>query len=147
MGISSIDLRAPRGAVLNSLLRYDHHGRMIPVDIPIGDIDYIWIRDRKKNKEELDGLYEFEGLLRNGDDLFSFSGNQQERWKFIKDIYQDMVAEMERKRSANIIDGMRDPFLVRWYEPEKKWVPLKGNQRLCALRAEGYMGNVPCRIR
>lgn len=121
---------------------------MIPVGIPIDQIEYIWIRDRERNKEKLDWLSKCEELLKNGDDLFLFSsGTQQEWWKSVKSIHRDMLAEMEGKNSANIIDGMRDPFLVRWREKEKKWLPLKGNQRLCVLRSEGYEGDVPCRIR
>ncbi len=124
----------------------DHRGRTIPVGIPILDIDYIWIRDRQKNKEKLKWWSEFEELLRDGGNLAS-SGAQQEQWESIKAVHHNMVAWMNEKNSVNIIDGMRDPFLVRWYGLEEKWVPLKGNQRLCGLRAEGYLGDVPCRIR
>lgn len=128
--------------------RTDHRGRTIPVGIPIDQIDYIWIRDREKNKGELDQLGEFEELLRSGNDPSIFL-NEAHRiaWKSAKAVHHSMVAEMERRGSTNIIDGMRDPFLVRWWEREKKWLPLKGNQRLCGLRAEGYTGDVPCRIR
>ena len=128
-------------------IRYDHRGREVPVGIPIDQIDYIWIRDRGKNKEELDWLWVFEKLLRNGDDLPLSSKAQQESWESVKALYRAMIHEMKMKGSTNIIDGMRDPFLVRWWQKEEKWVPLKGNQRLCVLRAEGHEGDVPCRIR
>ena len=120
---------------------------MVPVDIPIGDIGYIWIRDRWKNSEKLGWLNQFEELLRNEDGLHPFTGPQRTEWESIKTVRLHMVATMVAKGSTNIIDGMQDPFLVRWYQPEEKWVPLKGNQRLCILRVAGHDGSVPCRIR
>ena len=127
--------------------RFDHRGRMVPVDIPISDIDYIWIRDRQKKREVLGWIKEFEELLGDTDGLYVFTGAQQEQWESIKTFRLQMVATMVKKGSTNIIDGMRDPFLVRWGQPEEKWVPLKGNQRLCILRSAGHDGVVPCRIR
>ncbi len=129
-------------------IRHDHLGRIIPISIPIDQIDYIWIRDRGKNRELLIWLAEFEGLLRNGKvpDVFS-SELHGVWWKSVKAVYQSMVDGMTEKGSNNIIGGMRDPFLVRWWPPEKVFVPFKGNQRLCALRACGYIGEVLCRIR
>ncbi len=148
--MNATTIQKPSGAVIEHLLRYDHRGRMVPVDIPINEIEYIWIRDREKNRDELNWLSEFEELLRSGKEpshSFWNDANHRALWESIKVIHQSMVAAMKGKESANIIDGMRDPFLVRWWQQETKWLPLKGNQRLCVLRSKRYKGNVPCRIR
>lgn len=125
--------------------RFDHRGQAIPEAIPIENIDYIWIKDPGHNAK-LDWYAEFEVLMREGIDpqsLFIHT-DKQELWQSIKAVHQDMLAEMRRKGSTSIIDGMGDPFTVR--RSGDKILPLRGNQRLCILRAEGYKGDVPCRI-
>lgn len=122
--------------------RFDHRGIASPVGMSINQIDYTWIKDREKHKEKLKLYREFEQILSNDYAARFVSTSCHELWKPIQSLYQDMVSKMQSKGSTNIIDGMKDPFHVRWWRG--KCLPLKGNRRLCILRSQGYEGDVPC---